>query len=461
MALLAGVVLTLSSETFAATISNTPYKINGGKADFGSGFHFNGSPSDDAHVKWELSVVNGVTTAKATVTGTLYYDNSSGSGTARLRIEAFKFVAPAQLFGLVETRIVNVTGPGGDANLAANQAAINESFSGRDLIDVRVSTFEVSSTGRLTNGRVIEDSTSQFWTLGPQFSSGNGNADFGSGNHSFGSPSFPGFVNFFRSLPGSQTSQGESVPLGNMLGTVNGTLYWDALFDHGTARIVIDFQDANGNNLSSRTRDVTGPGGNANSADNQRPINENFIDPAIFQVRLRVGTVSNGVFGSVTSKTFAISSGTAGTFDLSPSTADVTAKERVNYNFRWTVPGTEVWRDLQTLRFRIRDSENVILSLLFDVASETFALVDEDSGRIGPAFQAGSNAHLETRDATLYLADTSVIGSGPTGPSVTLILSLDLKPRTRGGSFRVEVAAADKTGNQDTFAAAGSLIVAP
>jgi len=61
---------------------------------------------------------------------------------------------------------------------------------------------------------------------------------------------------------------------------------------------------------------------------------------------------------------------------------------------------------------------------------------------------------LQTPQATLYLAETSVVGSGPTGPSVTLNLSLSFKPQTAGRTFTVEVAATDDLGNQDGFAPA-------
>jgi hypothetical protein len=134
--------------------------------------------------------------------------------------------------------------------------------------------------------------------------------------------------------------------------------------------------------------------------------------------------------------------------------------ERINYAFTWTVPAPMNWRDLDTLRLRIRDLDDVILSLVFDEATQTFALVNEHDN-VGPAFPAGSNARLQSSQATLYLADSSVVGSGPTGPSVTLNLSLGFKPQAAGKTFLVEVGASNDAGEEDTFTPAGSLTVSP
>src|SRR5207247_7527470 len=61
--------------------------------------------------------------------------------------------------------------------------------------------------------------------------------------------------------------------------------------------------------------------------------------------------------------------------------------------------------------------------------------------------------------ATVHLAETSVVGSGPKGPSVTLNLALSFKPQAAGRSYVVEVAATDDLGNQQGFAPAGSLTI--
>jgi hypothetical protein len=109
----------------------------------------------------------------------------------------------------------------------------------------------------------------------------------------------------------------------------------------------------------------------------------------------------------------------------------------------------------------IRDGANTIISVLFDEASNTFSLWNEAAGRFDNGFAPGSVNSLQTPQATLQLAETSVVGSGPTGPSVTLNLSLSFKPMAAGRTFIVEVAATDDLGTQDGFAQAGTLTVTP
>jgi hypothetical protein len=68
---------------------------------------------------------------------------------------------------------------------------------------------------------------------------------------------------------------------------------------------------------------------------------------------------------------------------------------------------------------------------------------------------------LEAPNAVLYLENTSVVAAGPTSPTVTLNLSLGLKPQTAGQIYPVEVAAADDFGNETGFLQAGMLSVSP
>lgn len=149
-----------------------------------------------------------------------------------------------------------------------------------------------------------------------------------------------------------------------------------------------------------------------------------------------------------------------GTFDLTPTDATVTVGEHLAYAFTWTVPDPLNWHDLEFLQLRISDGADAILSVLFDEASNTFSLVNEATGEIGTGFAAGSHKRLRTSRASLYLAETSVVGSGPTGPSVTLNLSLSFKPQLAGRTLVVEVAASDDQGNQDGFVQASTLTVA-
>jgi len=118
-----------------------------------------------------------------------------------------------------------------------------------------------------------------------------------------------------------------------------------------------------------------------------------------------------------------------GSFDVMPSDAAVAVHERLDYAFTWTVPAPLNWHDLEFLQLRLRDGADVILWVRFDEASRTFSLFNEATGQFESGSAAGSPSRLQTPHATLYLADTSVVGSGPTGPSVTLNLSLSFEPQ--------------------------------
>jgi hypothetical protein len=155
-----------------------------------------------------------------------------------------------------------------------------------------------------------------------------------------------------------------------------------------------------------------------------------------------------------------VSSSFTGTFDLNPSDATLAVHERLNSAFTWTVPSPRNWHDLQFLQLRIRDDEGeTALFVLFDEASNSFSLFNENTGQFEGRFLPGSRDRLQGRQATLYLAETSVVGSGPAGPSVTLNLSLSFKSKAAGHTFQVEVAASDDLGNRDDFDQAGTVTV--
>lgn len=174
-----------------------------------------------------------------------------------------------------------------------------------------------------------------------------------------------------------------------------------------------------------------------------------------------LSNLSNATLSGASSATVTIANddGKTGSFDLAPSDGSVALHQRLTSAFTWTVPDPENWHDLQTLELRIRDGQSTILRLRWNEASNTFRLFNEKTSTFGPAFAPKSNNRLESNAATLYLADTSVQGSGPTGPSVTLNLALSFKPRAAGRSYEVEVAATDDLGNQDAFMHAGTLQV--
>lgn len=169
---------------------------------------------------------------------------------------------------------------------------------------------------------------------------------------------------------------------------------------------------------------------------------------------------------------------TIGSFDLDPDNAVVALDELVTYTLTWTVP-TGNWHSLKSIDFRIRGAHKP-LWLRWDEASNTFSLCQkggkganddeddsEDDAAKGPGPAAvctvggipGSPGYLETPTARVNLAESSVVGSGPTGPSVTLEIALSLLGKAEGHTYKVDVAAADDSGNVDRFVHATTLSV--
>src|SRR5207245_9780680 len=114
-----------------------------------------------------------------------------------------------------------------------------------------------------------------------------------------------------------------------------------------------------------------------------------------------------------------------GTAELVPSEAAVQVGERLTYSLTWTHP--ERWRLLQTIDLRISHVKGIIFQLHWDEPANTFTLFDSARGEFGRVAAPGRPGRLETSAATMYLAQSRVIGSGPTGPSVTLNLDLSFK----------------------------------
>jgi hypothetical protein len=149
-----------------------------------------------------------------------------------------------------------------------------------------------------------------------------------------------------------------------------------------------------------------------------------------------------------------------GLFALSPSQSIAQVNQPAYLAFGWTVPDPENWHDLRDLQLRIRDGNNVIFWSRFNEADRTFSLYNQAAGRFGPAATAGSHMRLETSAAALHLAETSVVATGPTSPTVTLNLAVTFKPSAAGRTYIVEVAASDDDGNIADFTQAGILTIA-
>jgi hypothetical protein len=164
-----------------------------------------------------------------------------------------------------------------------------------------------------------------------------------------------------------------------------------------------------------------------------------------------------------------------GEFALSPGEAQVLAGEKVIYTVDWIVPDGRVWRDLELIDFRVRGGRTA-LWVRWEEAGNTFRLCQKGGGsprhdgdddsfkgaprlRCGPRATPGSAVVLETPLARLHLDGTSVVGSGPTGRSVTLRMTLSFERKAAGHRYGVELAAADDFGNRDDFFRLGTVSV--
>ena len=166
-----------------------------------------------------------------------------------------------------------------------------------------------------------------------------------------------------------------------------------------------------------------------------------------------------------------------GGFEFSPDGAQATPGEMLTLAVDWTVPPHQVWRNLRTIDLRLRGAHDTALWLRWDEASNLFSLCERVSNSAaqgaahddnalpsqaaicGPGALPGSLTILATPYALLHLAATSVQGSGPQGPFVTLKMGLTMIGKSAGHDYKVELAAADDFGNEDRFVRAGALSV--
>jgi hypothetical protein len=286
LALVAGATLAAAPSANAAAAGTFAGRINGGVADFGSGLHALGAPTGDGTVAWDFSpTADGsdlIVTAR--VRGTLYWD-AADPGRARVIVT---FEDRSQ--NVLATRIVDVEGPGGNANLAANQSSINIPFSSPNLDKVLIQTRQVLPSGTLTGGGSLFGFAPLVSDYAPRVN--NGASDFGSGAHVAGGPSGNGTLEFNRE-PHTMTAE------------LLGTVYWDDLFAGGCTRVIADAEDAHGTIIASQHQDVCGPGGNANDPHNQHSVSLHFNDPRLFKLRVTVGTLSGGQLLGAVAATYA------------------------------------------------------------------------------------------------------------------------------------------------------------
>ena len=420
--------------TAEAVIVRTQYvNINEGPADFGGPTHILGGPFDDAVITWDYDTSSGEVVATARVRGTLYWDDLISAGCTRITIR-FRNSADTNL----ATRIVDVCGPGGNANDPANKIQVDQSFSSPNLSRIRIDVAKTSA-GPSASGARLRDAplSKSFETV------------------ITGGRASCGFEELSNLLPSGEPCRvAFDRENGTMHGAVTGPLRVSPNKSGICGRAVLTFRTAGNDILSDRIHDTCG----------SRLLAESFDSGSLFRIRVHVGELSGSTFTNAQLKTFDFN-GETGNFVVDSIDPIVAVGEPLNYSFVWTVPEHLNWHDLESVQLRIYDERRTVLRVRFDEASNSFSLFNQASGRFGRALQAGEPGRFESSLATLDLAETSVtpvnsvLGSGPTSPSVRLNLALSFKPSAAGRTFRVEVAAADDLGHEDPFAFAGTLTV--
>ena len=432
-----------------------------GNADFGSGSHGNGIPGSYS-VTWDFTPSAGVVQVSARVQGTLYLDRL-GSGCVRLLVDFEDFD-----FNLIARRTFQFCGPGFDANNSANQLSVDISnanianFPDQRLRHVQLTIGSGSSLGSVVNDRTGVHTAPR---VGTNDIINNGATDLGGEGpigHALGSPvnRYPVTIQLQENgLVRAQLNSDDD----------NGILFWDSA-SAGTACLIIDFQDSSGAILNTRIVSVTAPiGGNALQAANQRSFGvRSFTDASVFKIRLRVGRGVGpasdpcGTLASVLTRTYALGPA-VGSGVGSPFEASVEVGEQTSYSVQWTVPEPESWHSLESLEVRLvevdGEDEDEILQFRFDEASNSFRRFHPHLGLFGLPVHPGSHARFESPDVALLLRDTEVIGTGPTGPSVTLNLALRFKPKAAGRTFVVEMKAADDSGSVQGWDQVGRITV--
>ena len=195
------------------------------------------------------------------------------------------------------------------------------------------------------------------------------------------------------------------------------------------------------------------------AGDNANEPNETFFVDLSAPVNATIAAGRGTGIGTIRDTSLSI-----GGFEVSPADAAVQVGEAVQYYVDWTVPEGQVWRDLHTIDFRIRGG-NTALWVRWDEPSNLISLCektrdgnnddDEDGLPRNVACTSGGlpggTDILETDHARIRLAESSVLGSGPTGRDVTLGLLVEFLGSAAGHRYTVEVAATDDFGNVDRF----------
>lgn len=148
-----------------------------------------------------------------------------------------------------------------------------------------------------------------------------------------------------------------------------------------------------------------------------------------------------------------------GIASMSPTELTVDVLTPFTIDLTWIHP--ERWRLLDEIEFRIVDDTDTAMWVKFEENGTElpFRHYNVKSRKYGDPVLPGSDVIFDTNLAKMFVANSVVIGSGPTGPSATVRPSLQFKPKARGRTFRVELFVSDDLGNQQGWEHVGNIIV--
>jgi hypothetical protein len=174
---------------------------------------------------------------------------------------------------------------------------------------------------------------------------------------------------------------------------------------------------------------------------------------------LFIGIPDRDASGKTNSGAFSIRYGIkVGESVLVPTTSVVQAGRTITFTLDWTHPRN--WHDLDQLHLRGRNAAgDLAFWARFDEATSSFLLYDPADGSF--AGKTENAQMIENSLATLDLAQSQAIGSGPEGRSVRLVFALQLKLPVAGATYQLELLASDDNGNSQGFDQAGTLAVGP
>jgi hypothetical protein len=141
---------------------------------------------------------------------------------------------------------------------------------------------------------------------------------------------------------------------------------------------------------------------------------------------------------------------TPGAFAIAPIANVVAPNQDTKLALTWTVPSGS-WHLLTDIRLRFVADDGTILAIRWNEAAKTLALWYPAANAYGPAMSIGSDHVLSNSYMRLNLADSSVSASGPTSPTVTLMLDLKFKQKLVGQTLVLRAAADDDLGKRGGF----------